>query len=106
MEYFYLFLAVLFGTASNTFANNAQGFTKFLPSLLSGITIVLCMLCLSNVMKTVPVGITYAIFAGFTIIATVLIGIIRFNQMPNFYSFIGLFLIICGVLIVNLFGRV
>ncbi len=106
MPYFYLFLAVIFGTASNTFANNAQGFTKFLPSLLSAITIVLCMLCLSNVMKTIPVGITYAIFAGFTIIATVIIGIIRFNQLPNIYSFIGLFLIICGVLVVNLFGKI
>jgi len=106
MAYFYLFLAVIFGTASNTFANSAQGFTKFLPSLLSAITIVLCMLCLSNVMKTIPVGITYAIFAGFTIIATVIIGIVRFNQLPNIYSFIGLILIISGVLVVNLFGKV
>ena len=106
MAYFYLFLAVIFGTASNTFANSAQGFTKFLPSLLSAITIVLCMLCLSNVMKTIPVGITYAVFAGFTIIATVIIGIVRFNQLPNIYSFIGLILIITGVLVVNLFGKV
>ena len=106
MAYFYLFLAVIFGTASNTFANSAQGFTKFLPSVLSAITIVLCMLCLSNVMKTIPVGITYAVFAGFTIIATVIIGIVRFNQLPNIYSFIGLILIITGVLVVNLFGKV
>ena len=106
MAYFYLILAVIFGTASNTFANSAQGFTKFLPSVLSAITIVLCMLFLSNVMKTIPVGITYAIFAGFTIIATVIIGIVRFNQLPNIYSFIGLILIITGVLVVNLFGKV
>ena len=97
MAYFYLFLAVIFGTASNTFANSAQGFTKFLPSLLSAITIVLCMLCLSNVMKSFPVGITYAIFAGFTIIATVIIGIVRFNQLPNFYYGIFLFIFSCYI---------
>jgi len=106
MAYFYLLLAVLFGTASNSFANAAQGFTKLFPSILSALTIVLCMLCLSNVMKTIPVGITYAIFAGLTILTTVLIGIVKFNQLPNIYSFIGLFLIICGVLVVNLFGKV
>jgi len=57
------------------------------------------------VMKNIPMGITYASFAGLTIISTVIVGIIRFNQMPNFYSIIGLALIIIGVLVVNLLGN-
>ena len=105
IAYFYLFLAVILGTASNSFANSAQGFTKLIPSLLSMLTIIFCMYCLSQVMKSIPVGITYASFAGLCIIATVLIGIIKFNQIPNIYSFIGLILIISGVLIVNLLGK-
>ena len=105
IAYIYLFLAVILGTASNSFANSAKGFTKFIPSLLSMLTIIFCMYCLSQVMKSIPVGITYASFAGLCIIATVLIGIIKFNQMPNIYSFIGLILIISGVLIVNLLGK-
>jgi len=56
-------------------------------------------------MKNIPMGITYASFAGLTIISTVVVGIIRFNQMPNFYSMIGLSLIIVGVLMVNLLGN-
>ena len=56
-------------------------------------------------MKSIPVGITYAIFAGLCIIATVVIGMIKFNQIPNIYSFIGLILIILGVLIVNLLQK-
>jgi len=56
------------------------------------------------VMKNIPMGITYASFAGLTIIATVVVGIIRFNQVPNLYSIIGLTLIIAGVLMVNLLG--
>jgi len=63
------------------------------------------MYALSMVMKNIPMGITYASFAGLTIISTVIVGIIRFNQMPNFYSIIGLALIIIGVLIVNLLGN-
>ena len=50
-------------------------------------------------------GITYASFAGLTIIATVVVGIFRFNQMPNIYSIIGLAFIIVGVLMVNLLGN-
>jgi small multidrug resistance pump len=56
-------------------------------------------------MKTIPVGITYASFAGLCIIATTIVGIYKFNQMPNLYTIIGLVLIITGVLIVNLLGK-
>ena len=63
------------------------------------------MYALSMVMKNIPMGITYASFAGLTIIATVIVGVIRFNQMPNLYSMIGLCLIIIGVLMVNLLGN-
>ena len=105
IAYIFLLIAVIFGTASNTFAKNAEGFTKLLPSLLSMITIILCMYSLSNVMKTLPVGITYASFAGLCIIATMSVGIIKFNQIPNLYNLIGIILIIAGVLIVNLLGR-
>ena len=71
----------------------------------TGITIVACMYALSMVMKNIPMGITYASFAGLTIIATVVVGVIRFNQMPNLYSIIGLCLIVIGVLMVNLLGN-
>ena len=60
---------------------------------------------LSMVMKNIPMGITYASFAGLTIIATVIVGIIRFNQTPNLYSVIGFVFIIIGVLMVNLLGE-
>ena len=65
----------------------------------------MCMYALSMVMKNIPMGITYASFAGLTIIATVIVGVIRFNQVPNLYSLIGLVLIIIGVLMVNLLGN-
>ena len=104
-SYGFLILAVILGVTSNSFAKTAEGFTLLVPSIITAITIVLCMYALSMVMKNIPMGITYASFAGLTIISTVIVGIIRFNQMPNFYSIIGLALIIIGVLIVNLLGN-
>ena len=105
-SYLFLALAVFLGVTSNSFAKSAEGFTLLFPSIITGITIVMCMYALSMVMKNIPMGITYASFAGLTIIATVIVGVIRFNQIPNLYSLIGLALIIVGVVMVNLLGSV
>ena len=103
--YIILIIAVALGTAANGFAKGAQGFTVLIPSILTAITIVLCMYTLSLVMKVIPVGVTYASFAGLCIIATVLVGVFKFNQTPNLFTNIGLALIIAGVLMVNLIGK-
>tara|TARA_B110001450_G_C17331287_1_gene363580 strand:- start:120 stop:452 length:333 start_codon:yes stop_codon:yes gene_type:complete len=104
-SYLFLALAIFLGVTSNSFAKSAEGFTIFFPSIITAITIVSCMYALSIVMKNIPMGITYASFAGLTIIATVVVGTVRFNQIPNLYSIIGLCLIIVGVLMVNLLGN-
>ena len=103
--YIILIIAVVLGTASNGFAKGAQGFTILLPSIITAITIVGCMYTLSLVMKTIPVGITYASFAGLCIIATTFVGMYKFKQIPDLYTILGLALIIAGVLIVNLLGK-
>ena len=105
IAYTILILAVVLGTAANGLAKSANGFTLLIPSLLTAVTIVGCMYTLSIVMKTIPVGITYASFAGLCMIATTIVGIFKFNQMPDLYTIIGLALIISGVLIVNLLGK-
>jgi len=104
-SYFFLGIAVLLGVTSNSYAKSAEGFTLLFPSIITAITIILCMYALSLVMKNIPMGITYASFAGLTIIATVVVGVIRFNQIPNLFSLIGLVFIIVGVLMVNLLGN-
>jgi len=104
-SYAFLTLAVLLGVTSNSFAKSADGFTLLIPSIITAITIVSCMYSLSMVMKTIPIGITYASFAGLAIIATVVVGVIKYNQVPNLYTIIGLCFIIVGVLMVNLLGN-
>ena len=105
VAYIILLMAVVLGTAANGLAKSANGFTLFIPSLLTALTIVGCMFTLSIVMKTIPVGITYASFAGLCIIATTVVGIYKFNQTPDLYTIVGLALIISGVIIVNLLGK-
>ena len=103
--YIFLIFAVILGTAANGFAKSANGFTLFIPSILTAITIIGCMFALSIVMKTIPVGITYASFAGLCIVATSIVGVYKFNQVPDFFTIVGLILIISGVIIVNLLGE-
>ena len=103
--YIILIIAVILGTASNSFAKSADGFTLLIPSIITAITIVACMYALSLVMKSIPVGITYASFAGLCIVATSVVGVLKFNQIPNIFTIIGLVLIITGVLIVNILGK-
>ena len=104
-SYTFLVLAVFLGVTSNSFAKSAEGFTLLFPSIITAITIVSCMYALSMVMKTIPMGVTYASFAGLAIISTVIVGVIKYNQMPNLYTIIGLCFIIVGVLMVNLLGN-
>ena len=103
--YIILVVAVVLGTAANGFAKSAQGFTLLIPSIITAISIICCMFALSVVMKSIPVGITYASFAGLCIVATSLVGFIKFNQIPNGFVVIGLGLIVAGVLMVNLLGK-
>jgi len=56
-------------------------------------------------MSVIPVGFTYATYGGLTITAIAVFGLIKYNQMPNFYGILGISLIIIGVIILNTFGK-
>ena len=57
-------------------------------------------------MSAIPVGFAYATYSAVTVASILIFGIIKYNQMPNMYGIIGIILIIAGVLIVNLLGKV
>ena len=103
--YIYLVLAIVTGIASNGFLKTTEGFTKLTPSIFCAISIIICLFCLSKAMTIIPVGFTYATYGALTITAVTLFGIFKYNQTPNFYGTIGLILIISGVILLNLFGK-
>tara|TARA_Y100001970_G_C14130017_1_gene801155 strand:- start:341 stop:538 length:198 start_codon:yes stop_codon:yes gene_type:complete len=64
------------------------------------------MYSLAKGMSAIPVGFAYATYSAITVASILIFGIIKYNQIPNVYGLIGITLIIAGVLIVNLLGKV
>ena len=104
--YIYLIVGIFTGIASNGFLKTTEGFTKLNPTIFCVTSIVICLFCLSKAMTIIPVGFTYATYGALTITAVTLFGIFKYNQTPNLYGTIGLVLIITGVILLNLFGKV
>ena len=104
--YIYLFLAIISGIASNSFLKTTESFTKLGPTIFCILSIIICLFCISKAMTIIPVGFTYATYGALTITAVTLFGIFKYNQTPNIYGTIGLVLIISGVILLNLFGKV
>jgi|TARA_B110000211_G_C13616948_1_gene351435 small multidrug resistance pump len=104
--YLFLVLGIITGIASNGFLKTTEGFTKLNPTIFCLLSIVVCIFCLSKAMTIIPVGFTYATYGALTITAVTLFGIFKYNQTPNIYGTIGLILIIAGVVLLNLFGRI
>ena len=103
--YLYLFFAVILGIASNGLLKTTNGFTNLMPTIFCIVSIVLCIFCLSKAMTIIPIGFTYATYGALTITAVTLFGIFKYNQTPNIYGTIGLILIVSGVILLNLFGK-
>ena len=103
--YIFLILATLTGITSNSFLKTTEGFTKLGPTLFCIANMTICIFCLSKAMSVIPVGFTYATYGALTITAVTLFGIFKYNQTPNLYGTVGLILIISGVILLNLFGK-
>ena len=104
--YIYLIFAIVTGIASNGFLKTTEGFTKLNPTIFCVSSIIICLFCISKAMTVIPVGFTYATYGALTITAVTLFGIFKYNQTPNLYGTIGLILIIAGVVLLNVFGKV
>ena len=103
--YIYLVLGIITGIAANGFLKTTEGFTKFIPTFFCVTSIIVCIFCLSKAMTIIPVGFTYATYGALTITAVTLFGIFKYNQTLNLYGTIGLILILSGVILLNLFGK-
>ena len=103
--YIYLILGIITGIASNGFLKTTEGFSKLYPTIFCILSILICLFCLSKAMTVIPIGFTYATYGALTITAVALFGVFKYNQTPNLYGTIGLILIISGVILLNIFGR-
>jgi small multidrug resistance pump len=105
MGHLYLALAILAEVAATSALKASQEFTKLIPSLIVVIGYGVAFYLLTLVLRTIPVGIAYALWSGVGIILVAIIGAILYNQIPDFPAIIGIVLIVVGVVVINVFSK-
>jgi len=105
MVYLYLFLAILAEVAATTSLKLSEQFTKSVPSAIVVVGYGVAFYLLSIVLKTMQVGIAYAIWTSIGIVLVTLLGLILFKQRPDAPAVVGILLIIAGVLSITLFSK-
>ena len=103
--YILLMLSILLEITATGSLKATEGFTRWIPSLISVAAISGCMFFMSHVMKILPMSITYATWSGIGIVALTLIGIIKYKQVPNLATIFGLALVVVGVVIINVMNN-
>ena len=104
--YIFLFVAIIFELISTSSLKDTYGFTKLYPSMIVIVALCICLYLMSHSMKFIPVGIVYASWAGLGIVAITIIAVLKYNQMPNIPTIIGIALIVIGVVVVNLMNDI
>ena len=104
MDYLYLAIAIIAEVIATSSLKASEEFTKIIPSALVVIGYGVAFYSLSVVLKTIPIGIAYAIWAGLGIVLITISGMILFNQTPDAPAILGMSLIILGVVIIHLYS--
>ena len=105
MAYSLLALEIVSEVTGSTFLVKSEGFTQLVPSILVVVFYVISFYLLSQVIKTIPLGVAYAIWGGVGIVLTALIGFLIFRQSLDLAALIGIALIIGGVIVMNIFSK-
>ena len=105
MGYLYLALAITAEVIGTTALQASQGFTKPLPSAIVVIGYGLAFYLLSLVLKFIPMGVAYAIWAGLGIVLITAAGALVYKQIPDLPAMLGMGLIVAGVAVINLFSK-
>lgn len=104
-NFIFLFLAIIFETIATSALKASMQFTRIGPSIIVIIGYVLAFYFLSITLKTIPVGVAYALWSGIGIILITIAGVVLYKQIPDFPAVIGLVFIIAGVIIINVFSK-
>jgi small multidrug resistance pump len=104
MSYLYLTIAIVAEVIATSALKASEGFTNLIPSLIVTVGYGIAFYFLSLVLKTIPVGIAYAIWSGLGIVLISVIGLVLFQQKLDLAAILGMGLIITGVVVINVFS--
>jgi len=104
MTYVYLAIAIIVEVAATSALKASAQFSRLYPSIIVVLGYGIAFYCLSIVLKDLPVGITYAVWAGAGVILVALVAMLIYHQIPDLPALIGMGLIISGVAVIHLFS--
>ena len=104
-EWLFLIGAIVLETFATTMLKYSEQFTKILPTVAMVVGYLLSFYCLSHALRTIPIGIAYAIWSALGSVLVTRIGIFVFKQVPDLPAYLGIALIMAGVIIINLFSK-
>jgi len=99
-----LFIAILSETIATTALKASEGFTVVLPSIIVVIGYCLSFYFLSLTLRTIPVGIAYAVWSGVGVALVTLFGVLVYDQKLDFSALVGISLIMLGVVVLFSFS--
>jgi small multidrug resistance pump len=105
MNYAYLFVAILCEVIATSALKAAEGFTRLWPSVVVAVGYGLAFYFLSLTLRTIPVGVAYAVWSGIGIVLIALAGWVLYDQALDAPALVGMALIVAGVLVINLLSR-
>lgn len=105
MAFLYLAIAIIAEVIATSAMKASQGFSVLWPSLLTILGYVVALYFLSLTLKTIPVGIAYAIWSGAGIVLISTVGWFLYKQHLDLPAFIGLTMVIAGILVINIFSK-
>lgn len=105
MSYVFLAFAIIAEVIATSALKASENFTRPLPTGVVIIGYAIAFYLLTHVLKTIPVGITYAIWSGLGIVLVSIAGIFIYKQVPDLPALFGMFLIVAGVAVINLFSK-
>ncbi|RYV01644.1 QacE family quaternary ammonium compound efflux SMR transporter [Shewanella sp. OPT22] len=105
MSYLYLAIAIIAEVIATSALKATNGFTEIIPSGIVVVGYAVAFYFLSLVLKTLPIGIAYAIWSGLGVVLIAVVGIYLYDQKLDYAAILGISLIISGVIVMNLFSN-
>jgi small multidrug resistance pump len=103
--YALLAIAIVAEVIATSALRASEGFSRLLPAGVVVLGYGVAFYCLSLTLRSIPVGIVYAIWSGVGIVLITLVALVLYGQMPDWPAIVGLGLIISGVVVLNLFSK-
>jgi small multidrug resistance pump len=105
MQWIYLAIAIVCEVVATSALKASDGFTRWVPSLLVVVGYATAFYFLSLTLRTMPLGIAYAIWAGIGVALVALVGWLVYRQSLDVAAVVGMALIIAGVVVLNVFSK-